>query len=626
MTNFRYSNYKSHLVDFATFAVLSIIFHFFGQNSGLFFTFFTFVLISSRYFSSVSILQNISLATLFPVILTPIYLVFRGLFTHTKLSHFDLVVHLTVLLGVLILINSKKELERQIYLIKNFKKIIAAFSSLFLLIFLTIFLKLQSIGHSLAWIMSGDSRGHLVFANDIARSGWLDPSTFLLQPISAPSFLSMFVSQATSSEGNIAVVLASQLQTYSYIWILFIGLIGILSAACAELIWKMEKKKNEEIPLWVIFLASCSSLFSAILGPATYDGFFTAVLSIATILSLVNWLIELNLISKLSMRFSVYGILIFIGSLFSWMFVAVFTFPLLIVGFWAYIYGNSKKKFTISMFAFLGFFTLALLLHNSAFVQNLIHQSKVALSVSGAITATTPNYYYGLIFGIFLAGLIVSFTNKSLSKSFLILTITNVAALVAFKMYSNLGLLSWNYYLLKYQWILASVMLLVIVSFVYVAIAKFLLSTTKKNKIINSVLIVTSCFMCFFLLSEIVNPSKNIWVKALKGWENPRSSVIDEVLATDFNTENPTLFFHHSYDGDSRLANFWLTAFLKQQEPIRGWNYTIDTLGDVKQMCDVNSYYNKVNIVTYDEELTALLAKACPNEEFLVTIKKSEAK
>ena len=126
--------------------------------------------------------------------------------------------------------------------------------------------------------------------------------------------------------------------------------------------------------------------------------------------------------------------------------------------------------------------------------------------------------------------------------------------------------------------------------------------------------------MCFYLLSEIANPSKNVWLKVLKGWENPRSSVIDEVLETDFDSENPTLFFHHGYDGDSRLANFWLTSFLAQQEPIRGWNYTIDTLGDVKQMCDVNAYYNEVNIVTYDEELPALLAEACPTEKFLVTI------
>lgn len=625
MTNFRYSNYKTFLVDFATFPVMSIIFLSFTQEIGPILSFFAFVLISARYFPSISILQNISFAALFPIALTPFYLVLRGLFTHTNLSQFDLVIYLTILLGLLILVNAKNKIKHQIYLIKNIKKIIAAGSSLLILVFLTLFLKIQSLGHSLAWIMSGDSRGHLVFANDIAKSGWLDPSTFLLQPISAPSFLSMFINQASLREENIALVLSSQLQTYSYIWILFIGLLGILSAACAELIWKMEKKDNEEIPLWVIFLASCSSLFSAILGPATYDGFFTAVLSMATILALVNWIIEFNLISKLSIRYSFYGILIFVGSLLSWMFVAVFTFPLLLVGFWAYIYRNTKNKFTISMLAALGFFILALLLHSSAFVQNLIHQSKVALSVSGAITATKPNFYYGLIFGILLAGFVIAFTNKFLSKSFLIIAIVNVTALIAFKLYSNLGLLGWNYYLLKYQWILASVMLMLLVSFAYVQIAKLLFSVNRKSKILNSALIVSSCFMCFVLLSEIANPSKNLWVKALKGWENPRSSVVDQVLSTDFNSENPTLFFHHGYDGDSRLANFWLTSFLSQQEPIRGWNYTIDTLGDVKQMCEVNAYYNKVNIVTYDEELPALLFKACPNEEFLVTIE-TEAK
>jgi hypothetical protein len=83
------------------------------------------------------------------------------------------------------------------------------------------------------------------------------------------------------------------------------------------------------------------------------------------------------------------------------------------------------------------------------------------------------------------------------------------------------------------------------------------------------------------------------------------------------------MFFHYGYAGDAMLANFWLNAFIDPAEPLKGWNYTIDTAGDVKQLCDVNAYYPEVNLVTSDSALEGLLNQACPDEKFNIILKPS---
>ncbi len=96
---------------------------------------------------------------------------------------------------------------------------------------------------------------------------------------------------------------------------------------------------------------------------------------------------------------------------------------------------------------------------------------------------------------------------------------------------------------------------------------------------------------------------------------------MNEVFLQEIDRENPTMFFHYGYGGDAMLANFWLTAFAVPLDPIRGWNYTIDTTGDVQQICDVNAYYPKVTVVTSDMKLEELIMQTCPNEEFIVILK-----
>jgi hypothetical protein len=607
--------------DISTFLTAIIISRFLSHDFGSFIEFSVFVAIASKYFHSESFLQKISLATVFPIIISPFYLVIRGAFTQTPLTSFDLSIYLFVFLITLISLNPKVRISTKHFYESNLKNLIFAATSFILLAFLSIYLKSKSIADSVSWVMSGDSRGHLVFANDIAKSGWIDPATFLLQPISAPAFLSLLLDQTKLSETNISDLLTSQLQTYSFAWILFIGLLGFITAACGELIWKSVSKTSNNVPIWVVCLSSMSSLFSSIIGPATYDGFFTAVLSIGTILILVNWLLEISSITEVSYSPLITGTLLFFGSLMSWMFVAMFTAPLLISGFWIIVLKKNSKNKVKLIIGFLLAISIALFfMHNSSYVQHLIHESKVALSVSGAINATNPTFYYLLIFAILLVGLLNIFTNRNIASTLIMVAIINAASLIIFKSYSNLGINSWNYYLLKYQWIVASTMFLMLAVFIYVQVARYFNIHEVFQKSRVSFVIIAVTFICIVLISEHSNPTKNLWVKALKGWENPRSSVVDRVLSTNFDSKNPTLFFHHGYDGDSRLGNFWFTSFLTQQEPIRGWNYTIDTLGEVSQMCDVNSYYGKVNLITYDAELPNLLFNACPEEEFSIQI------
>lgn len=572
------------------------------------------------YFPSSSNLQKLSLGYLIPIVVSPGYLVFRSLASKNSLTNFDLQIYLFLLLIFMFAFSYKNETFNFDLHKNNLKKIAAGFSSLFFLIIFTNLLRSKSLGHFVSWVMSGDSRGHVVFANDIANTGWLNISTFLQQPISAPTFMALFFSQENQKSLSIPDLLAHQLQIYSYMWIIFIALIGIISAATIELFWKLFYKTSA--PVLIISLGSLLSLSSVVIGPATYDGFFTAVLSIASILVLCNWFIDLSQKQRLNISDTIVGFSIFIGSVLSWMFVGMFTFPLFLAGIWrGLLAGTVNKIRVLAVFAF-GTFLVAAFLHFSEFSRNLIYKSKVALSVTGAISATNPEFYYFLILTLFYFG-VASFKNNNVSSIFYYFGILNLVTLITFKLYSNLSFTTWNYYLLKYQWMLAATFFILLASFALVK-TSIIIQTNEKNKLkLTKFGASISIFLVVMLLAESENPTKNALLKAFKGWENPRSSVVDKVFNTEFDSTTPTLFFHHGYDGDSKLANFWLTAYLTQQEPIRGWNYTIDTVGEINQMCEVNSYYTSVNIITYDMELEQSLSEACPNESFKITVENS---
>ena len=573
------------------------------------------------YFPSSSYLQKLSLGYLIPIVLSPGYLVLRSLASKNSLTNFDLQIYLSLLLIFMFAFSHRNETFNFDLNKNNLKKIAAGFSSLFFLIIFTYLLRSKSLGHFVSWVMSGDSRGHVVFANDIANTGWLNISTFLQQPISAPTFMALFFSQENQESLPIPDLLAHQLQIYSYMWIIFIALIGIISAATIELFWKLFNKTSA--PILIIALASLLSLSSVVIGPATYDGFFTAVLSIASILVLCNWFIDLSQKQRPNIPDTIVGFSIFIGSVLSWMFVGMFTFPLFLAGIWRGLLAGTVNKIRVVVVFAAGTFLVAGFLHFSEFSRNLIYKSKVALSVTGAISATNTEFYYFLILVLFYFGVTSYKNNNNVSSIFYYFGILNLVTLITFKLYSNLSFTTWNYYLLKYQWMLAATFFILLASFALVK-TSVIIQTNEKSKLnLNKIGASISIFLVVMLLAESENPTKNALLKAFKGWENPRSSVVDKVLNTEFDSTTPTLFFHHGYDGDSKIANFWLTAYLTQQEPIRGWNYTIDTLGEINQMCEVNSYYTSVNIITYDMELEKSLSEACPNESFKITVENS---
>jgi hypothetical protein len=144
------------------------------------------------------------------------------------------------------------------------------------------------------------------------------------------------------------------------------------------------------------------------------------------------------------------------------------------------------------------------------------------------------------------------------------------------------------------------------------------LATAKNNPL--KTLTVILALSLVFLISESVVSTNKIWQKIWSGWENPRSSILNVALDQEIDYKNPTMFFHYGYGGDATLANFWMNAFANPVEPIKGWNYTIDTLGNPQQLCDVNAYYPTLNVITQDPNLEIELSKICPNENFKIKV------
>jgi hypothetical protein len=144
----------------------------------------------------------------------------------------------------------------------------------------------------------------------------------------------------------------------------------------------------------------------------------------------------------------------------------------------------------------------------------------------------------------------------------------------------------------------------------------------KNNKLHYNSSVILLIFVVF-IASESVVATNKIWQKIWSGWENPRSSVMDQALTHEIDRKNPTMFFHYGYGGDSKLANFWLNGFADPIDPIKGWNYTIDTTGDPQQLCDLNAYYPEVTVVTSDSKLEHDLAKLCGNEVFNIELETS---
>jgi hypothetical protein len=583
--------------------------------SGILLTFSIAMVLAGRIQGS-NYLLNFVTTLILEISLAPLYLILRGYIRRDELQIFDLQIYLATFSVVAIMATNniqKFELKKQ--KLEKFKKLFFSSSSLIFLIILELFLRSQSLGKSVAWVMSGDNKNHVALGHSIVLEGWLNPKVFMYQPISAASFTSLTFSQDQASRFSIEDLLTYQLQIYVLLWILFIGMTGIALAAFAESIRvRAGHKKLSSLELLVI---SAFPLLSVISGPAVYDGFFSAILSICVLLTLSAWFVTTTSAEQVNFTTWIIGLLLFISAVFSWMFTAFFALPMVALALWRHLQSKYVGKryrvnlaFSVSILAVLSF------LHFSKFAQDLIYRAKVAFSAGGAIAAPKPEFYFGLILLLGLFGLFHQFHKFSSMSLILDLLLINTLALFVFKFFGHLGFNEWNYYSLKFQWILASTLF----GTIFVFFIQFLNSLEINSKALSTEkifsIIISTIFLIACLFSEALMPIKNGWVKALKGWENPRSSIVDQVLSSNIDPKVPTMFFHHGYQGDSMLANFWLNAYLDQIEPIRGWNYTIDTTGDVKQLCEVNSYYEKVKVITYDKDLEKQLFEACATEEF----------
>lgn len=561
---------------------------------------------------------RISIVAILLIGLSPLYLVARGFFTRSQITNWDLQIYFFTFAAFALLFGSVLSRTKDSELFESrfveLKKTIPSFFGLFFSVIVTLFLQSKSIGHAVAWISSGDSKNHLVNSGSITNYGFLDPGTFLTQPVSSPTFLSLILSQSGENLTVDPSTLSYQILTYAYVWVLLIGVLGLTFSATLEVIWKKFYSEGNT-PSVLLILLSIIPLFSFILGPALFDGFFTAIFGISALVAMTLWYIESFQNQQKIFSFGILGSLVFFSTLMSWMFVATLTSLLLTFGLRNLIKNLKVQYYFVDLLIFTAFLFGALLIHFSELGQSFIYQAKVALSVTGAVNSSNPNFYVVAMIGLLLIGVSDRHVKKQNSQIFISLGILNLVALIFLKNFSNLGINSWNYYLIKYQWIMLSSLLAVLVSYVFVKV--YLLNLNKPFRRNTSLLLL---LLSIFLTSESIVPANNVWQKIVRGWENPRSEIMNIVLSQKLDFKNPTMFFHYGYAGDAMLGNFWMNAYSDPMDPIRGWNYTIDTAGDPKQLCEVNAYYPQVTVLTQDLELQEQLKSLCENEVFIVKV------
>lgn len=552
--------------------------------------------------------------------ISPLYLVLRGFITRSKLNVYDFPIYFFVFLlffTVYFSLKSKASNSGQLnQLGMKFRLLSSSLTALFVLIVIQIYLLNKSIGNAVAWIASGDSKNHFVNAEDIIRFGFLDPATFLTQPVSSPSILAMLMAQGGNDLTVVNELMRNHLVVYAFFWVLLIGLLGLVVAATGETLGKLLENKKSQPNTFVLGTLSLVSMFSLFIGPSTWDGFFTAIFGISTVVLMTNWLLIQIESREFSWSQVSIGFLLFISSLMAWMFII----PLTGVIFLAGLVIQTSKTSTVArtlVFAWISFAViLGAVIQFSSIGQEFIYKAKVALSALGAVNVSNPDFYLALIIVAFCLGWLFKDSNKYLFYFFVCISTFHLLALLAFKQFSNLGFLSWNYYLLKYQWIMVSTLFILLTT---LALINFY--GALKLKIVSKNILAIAILGSSYLLSESIVPINQVWQKVESGWQNPRNYIIDSVLDQNIDQKNPTLFFQYGYAGDARLGNFWLTAFADPIEPLKGWNYTIDTTGNPQQLCDVNAYYPSVTVITSSNTLADELNELCPDEPFQIEFK-----
>jgi len=576
----------------------------------------------SCLFNMLSWLQRMTFAATLFIGMSPLYLLLRGYIVQEPLTSLDLQIYAAVfsLLFLTFRFFSTEPRSRFFNFPHNLEEAcvtLAAFAPLALLLMVNVYLRAKSLGYSLAPFASGDNKNHLVAAVELINYGSLDPATFYRQPISSPSFLSLLISQKEIASKNTSENLSQLMQIFSFSWILLIALLALSFMSISDLfVRQFSRTRHRPAVIILITSAGFIGLFSFSIGPALIDGFYTAILGVVSLISLLIWFFATYAKNRISSFHIFLGFFLFINSVLAWMFVLPFSFTILAIGVFNTLSYSKSKQIVFVLWMGIGIIYSILLIHYSNFGQNLISSAKIAMNTPGAVNATDPKLLYLILLTLAFWALFAS--NKLFQKRIMQLIAAQVISLLSLKIFSNLDLFGWNYYLIKYQW-----MMLVTLSATTLAIvvSQFatILQNAKKTVAIFAILFLVNTT---YLISELSVKQGNIWPKILIGWDNPRAITIDKVLSTHIEVTNPTLFFHFGYAGESRLANFWLNALTVPQEPIKGWNYTIDPLGDVAPICDLNAYYPKITIITSDPELESLVNDKCPSTEIRIELNK----
>ena len=581
-----------------------------------------FLMFVAKLGSSNNVIYRSATVLVFFVGLSPIYLVLRGFVSRSHLNVLDFPLYFfsfAVLTTVyMYLKNSKNINQLKIFNFSSFSVVCSSLLSLFTLVFFQIVLIKRSVGDAVAWIASGDSKNHLVNAVDIIRYGFLDPATFLTQPVSSPTLLSLFLAQDGQNINQLNELMKHQLLTYSFFWVFLIGILGITISASGETFWNFTNKERKKFPILLAGLLSTVAFLSFFIGPATWDGFFTAIFGISTVVMMTNWFAIVVQNETFSKHQIFIGFLFFVSSLMAWMFIVPLTALLLFAGL---IIQVSKTRLNPSLQVvtwLLVTIFLGAIIQFSGIGQDFIYKAKVALSAQGAVNVSNPDLYLALILIFVVLGTAFLPIQKNLSNFFFCISGFHFVALFGFKFFSNLGVFGWNYYLLKYQWIMVSSLFILLVAFTIVVFFRVI-----NAKYIGKISVAAFLVLIAYLFSESLIPINKVWQKVNNGWQNPRNSMMNLVLEQNIDRKNPTLFFQYGYAGDARLGNFWLSAFVDPIEPLKGWNYTIDTDGNPQQLCDVNAYYPSVTVITSSTSLGKELKELCPNEPFQIQIQEN---
>jgi hypothetical protein len=593
-----------------------------GPNYGPILQLILVALLVSPYFPSRSRSQRFALSVTLIVGISPLYLLVRGFVTRAQLSAADLSIYFLLFLftvSILHFLNSSKKIDRPAHIaFQNPLNFFSTLSGFLLLLLFQIELRKRSIGESISWVASGDSKEHLVNSFNLIGYGYLDPASFLNQPSSAPTYLSLVFSQMDFSGIGIAERLNYLLQIYSMTWVVLIGILSVSFAAATEVVWRILNPDKNETPKLLLICSSLIPLMSFSVGPALFDGFFTAIFGITITISLLTWFIESYWEKDFTPSSTAVGIVLFISSIFAWTFVVPFTGMILFLGLRNLFRKSKFNSFYVELVGLSALLGTIALVHLTRYGQDLIYKSKVALSTSGAVNATDTQFYFSAVSLLGLLGFITFRKNIFLGKSLLIIVLVELSSLFALKKYSNLSIFSWNYYLIKYQWIML-ISLLAVAFAVGISLLYANLSRQKLHRFMG----VAFTILMIYSLSETLVSTNRIWQKVWSGWQNPRGVTIDKLLEQKLDKYNPTMFFHFGYGGDDQLGNFWLNAFIDPVDPIKGWNYTIDTSGDPSQLCGVNYFYPSMTVITSDMKLEEAVNEICPDEDFTFKLEPS---